>query len=531
MTFAPVAACSSFGYGLKLAMDAIQRGDAKAVVVGMTDPPPHPLVVGGFYNARVLAADGTRVQAADARCAARTSPAARWSGSSATCDYFTAQGFKPLGMEPIAVGVTRGRGPHHHAVEGRPDAAIQQALAAAGCAPADVGSWDMHATATPGDFLEVETLRGLLPESVLVTARKGTFGHGMSRRRRLGADGAVPGLCAGPALPDAAAGAELNTEIGRCTAASSTTRTAPRPRAWPASSPWAWAASTPASSRAPGAERAYWQVSVASFTRTVCVHSDDSRPGLHFQYPSLCVHDRAHGPSTMRPHSGKSRRPPLLEQGQPQEATGLRQTRLSQHTYKIERGQNPQQRRGGGETGPRHGRLHNGMLGPNGGAPRDGWVAALEQDGHVRPVVVQPLHHAPRHIPAAIHASSAPLLPPRRQPHHPCSQLARHRVLDTAAPPRALDGGAQTPRGTAGEDLPSEGAEAAALLPLGRAAAPPIVLKSLLHPPAPRSTKGSSRSRHWEAAARPPLPGRGWPNRRPRWTPLQCLHNRRVLPG
>ena len=38
---------------------------------------------------------------------------------------------------------------------------------------------DLHATATPGDYLEMETLRSVLPETVLVTARKGTFGHGM----------------------------------------------------------------------------------------------------------------------------------------------------------------------------------------------------------------------------------------------------------------------------------------------------------------------------------------------------------------
>ena len=63
-TFAPVAACSTFGVALKLAMDAIRRGEAKAVVIGATDPPPHPLSVGAFYDGRVIAADGARVEAA-----------------------------------------------------------------------------------------------------------------------------------------------------------------------------------------------------------------------------------------------------------------------------------------------------------------------------------------------------------------------------------------------------------------------------------------------------------------------------------
>ena len=55
--FAPIAACASFGVALKLGMDAIRRDEATAVVVGMTDPPPHPLTISAFYNANVLSAD------------------------------------------------------------------------------------------------------------------------------------------------------------------------------------------------------------------------------------------------------------------------------------------------------------------------------------------------------------------------------------------------------------------------------------------------------------------------------------------
>ena len=40
LAFAPVGACSTFGVALKLAMDAIDRGEADLVVVGATDPPP-----------------------------------------------------------------------------------------------------------------------------------------------------------------------------------------------------------------------------------------------------------------------------------------------------------------------------------------------------------------------------------------------------------------------------------------------------------------------------------------------------------
>jgi 3-oxoacyl-(acyl-carrier-protein) synthase len=44
----------------------------------------------------------------------------------------------------------------------------------------DVTTWDMHATATPGDTSEIANSLEMLHADVLFTARKGTFGHGMS---------------------------------------------------------------------------------------------------------------------------------------------------------------------------------------------------------------------------------------------------------------------------------------------------------------------------------------------------------------
>src|SRR5581483_742291 len=52
-SLAPCAACSTFGVTLRLAMQSIRSGDAKLVVVGATDGPPHQLTVGAFYTARV----------------------------------------------------------------------------------------------------------------------------------------------------------------------------------------------------------------------------------------------------------------------------------------------------------------------------------------------------------------------------------------------------------------------------------------------------------------------------------------------
>jgi 3-oxoacyl-(acyl-carrier-protein) synthase len=44
----------------------------------------------------------------------------------------------------------------------------------------EVTTWDMHATATPGDATEIENSLEMLHPDVIFTARKGTFGHGMS---------------------------------------------------------------------------------------------------------------------------------------------------------------------------------------------------------------------------------------------------------------------------------------------------------------------------------------------------------------
>ncbi|HTA43536.1 MAG TPA: beta-ketoacyl synthase N-terminal-like domain-containing protein [Bryobacteraceae bacterium] len=179
LAFAPVAACSTFGVALELAMRAIRSGDAKLVVVGATDPPPHPLTVGSFYNARVLSA--SRAPSVPLTGLQGTHIA----GGSivwlvADHDYMQAKGFKPVGMEPVAVGLSSDA---YHIITPSadgPTAAIRQALASAGLTPDEIGTWDLHATATPGDYSEVTTMRSVLPGSVLVTARKGTFGHGMS---------------------------------------------------------------------------------------------------------------------------------------------------------------------------------------------------------------------------------------------------------------------------------------------------------------------------------------------------------------
>jgi 3-oxoacyl-[acyl-carrier-protein] synthase II len=179
LSFAPVAACSTFGVALKQAMNAIRFGEAKFVVVGATDPAPHPLTVGSFYMARVLSADRnvslplTRLQGTHV-----AGGAVVW--IIGDLEYGLSKGFKPVGMQPVAVGVSSDA---YHIITPSTDGpklAINSAIAEAGGTPEDIGTWDLHATATPGDYSEVATLRSILPGEVLITARKGTFGHGMS---------------------------------------------------------------------------------------------------------------------------------------------------------------------------------------------------------------------------------------------------------------------------------------------------------------------------------------------------------------
>lgn len=176
---APVAACSTFGIALKMAENAIRLGQAKVAVVGATDPPPHPLVVAGFYNARVLSHDsevskpltgmrGTHV--AGGSCI--------WIVGDA--DYLMERGLEPLGLEILGIGVSSDADHIITPSEEGPRIAMRQAFHEAGVEASAIRSWDMHATATPGDWTELLNALSVLPDARAITARKGTFGHGMS---------------------------------------------------------------------------------------------------------------------------------------------------------------------------------------------------------------------------------------------------------------------------------------------------------------------------------------------------------------
>jgi 3-oxoacyl-[acyl-carrier-protein] synthase II len=208
--FAPVAACASFGVAAKMAADVINLGEATAVIIGMTDPPPHEMTISAFYNANVLSADadvsrpltglkGTHV--AGGSCV--------WIVGDA--EAMMKQGFHPIGLEIVGVGTSSDA---HHIItpsKGGPQLAIAAALDKVKAT--DVTTWDMHATATPGDATEIEHSLEMLHPDVIFTARKGTFGHGMSVGGAWELTAQHMGVAKGKLFPIALTEGELHADV------------------------------------------------------------------------------------------------------------------------------------------------------------------------------------------------------------------------------------------------------------------------------------------------------------------------------
>ncbi|MEM8932135.1 MAG: beta-ketoacyl synthase, partial [Acidobacteriota bacterium] len=191
----------------------VQSGEADAVVLGATDPPPHPLTVGGFYNARVISADAQLSKPlTQLRGTHIAGGAAVWIVGAR--EVMEAEGFRPLGMEPLAVGVTSDADHIITPSQEGPTEAMRRAFAGADLDASSMAHWDLHATATPGDFNEVEMVEKAIGGDVLVSARKGTFGHGMSAGGGWELTAQYLGYQRGRLYPTPLAEDELNRQIG-----------------------------------------------------------------------------------------------------------------------------------------------------------------------------------------------------------------------------------------------------------------------------------------------------------------------------
>jgi len=124
-----------------------------------------------------------------------------------------AKGMNPLGLEILGVGLSSDADHIITPSQEGPRVAIRKALSDAGIEPEDVATWDMHATATPGDWSELQNTLAVLPGSTAITARKGTFGHGMSVCGGWELTAQHLGFAKGKLLPVNLAGDEVHDQI------------------------------------------------------------------------------------------------------------------------------------------------------------------------------------------------------------------------------------------------------------------------------------------------------------------------------
>lgn len=212
--WAPVGACSTFGVALKCGRDAIERGEAKMVVVGTTDPRPDPALVGAFYEARVMAGSGgVNVPFTTLRGTHLSGGACVWILGDE--EFMSSRGLKPVGgfVESVAISSDA-----EHIITpsiSGPKRAMAQAFADAAVAPSDIALADLHATGTPGDLNELTLVEDYVGPETRITARKGQLGHGMANSGGWELTALALGLREGYAYPTGIAEAEIHPNVRR----------------------------------------------------------------------------------------------------------------------------------------------------------------------------------------------------------------------------------------------------------------------------------------------------------------------------
>jgi hypothetical protein len=188
LSFAPIGACATFGVCLKLGMDAIRRGEAKAVIIGATEPVPHPVIIGGMFR------PACSRPIPQSPCPF-TGPGYPHRGGACVwiIDWdYKLPGIHPARHGPLAVGTSN-----------TPTTSIRRrwrsadrrcAGAGSPVAPGDLVSWDSPRSSPPGDYPRSRVCaKWCLPQ--LVTARRNLqAGMGAGAAGAYGAVGAARGM-------------------------------------------------------------------------------------------------------------------------------------------------------------------------------------------------------------------------------------------------------------------------------------------------------------------------------------------------
>jgi 3-oxoacyl-[acyl-carrier-protein] synthase II len=215
--WAPVGACSTFGVALKCGHDAIQSGEAKAAVVGTTDPRPDPALIGAFHRARVLPATGVvNLPFTSLRGTHVSGGACVWIIGDA--DWCEPRGLTPVGGYVEAVALSSDAEHIITPSKSGPVRAIERAYQQAGITRHDVALIDLHATGTPGDLNELLLIEDFIGDKTRVTARKGQLGHGMANSGGWELTALALGLRRGKAFPTGIDAADINPRVPRASA-------------------------------------------------------------------------------------------------------------------------------------------------------------------------------------------------------------------------------------------------------------------------------------------------------------------------
>ncbi|HTB75039.1 MAG TPA: beta-ketoacyl synthase N-terminal-like domain-containing protein [Polyangiaceae bacterium] len=212
--WAPVGACSTFGVALKCGRDAILRGEARAAIVGTTDPRPDAALVGAFHSARVMPGIGeVNMPFTSLRGTHVSGGSCVWIIGDA--DWCEARGLKPVGGYVEAVTLSSDAEHIITPSKSGPRRAIARAYEEARITASDVGVIDLHATGTPGDLNELALIEGFVTSRTRITARKGQLGHGMANSGGWELTALALGLCRRVALPTGIAPADVHPRIAQ----------------------------------------------------------------------------------------------------------------------------------------------------------------------------------------------------------------------------------------------------------------------------------------------------------------------------